>query len=162
MYRKPVGVAMHYTARWPLKTKWISVLRESLWGTDYWGHLSMLCVNENIPWDILMTSLVGSLRWDRPVHKVGWTRSWTHENLTGWPKSDHLSVAASFSNRQRTATRPQEGHWSHGFWPESKEQVKRSVLTTQTSCTSARQPRPVRLRFVRSHLYWNLHQRRPM
>ena len=63
---------------------------------------------------------VESLRWDRPVHKEGWTRSWTHDNPTGWPISGHLCVATSFSNCQRTATRPQKGHWSHGIWPYSK------------------------------------------
>jgi hypothetical protein len=29
------------------------------------------------------------------------------------PQDDHLCIVRSFSNCQRTATRPQEGHWSY-------------------------------------------------
>ena len=58
--------------------------------------------------------LVESLRCDWPIHKEDWTRLCTHDNPTGWPISGHLCIVALFSNCQRTATRPQEGHWSHG------------------------------------------------
>jgi hypothetical protein len=108
---------------------------QSQWGTHYWGHLSTLYVNQFIPWDILTrfnshfgpgrmdflscccesqcfsvgySPLVESLRWDKPVHKEGWTLPWTHDNPTGWTISDHLCVAASFNNCQRTAGRSLE------------------------------------------------------
>jgi hypothetical protein len=52
-YTPPVGVAMHQTVRWTLKTKWISV---RTWVVvryiDYCGHLSTLYVNKYIPWQI--------------------------------------------------------------------------------------------------------------
>ena len=119
-YTPPVGeahVRRSLKIQWITVRTWVVVRY-----TDYCGHLSTFYVNQYIPWDILTrfksqgpslwsrkdglsscccgyqclsvsySSLVESLRWDRPVHKQGWTRSWTHDYPTSWWPSVRCAV----------------------------------------------------------------------
>ena len=143
-----------------VKLKLYSTCRRS--HVYYCGHLSTLYINQHIPWDILTRfKWQGPSLWsrkDRLFVMLLWISMLLRQLFTtcGIAKMRQASsqggldkVVDAWQPHRMTDIWPSV-HWgiiqqlpencnkmSHGVWPKSKEQVKRSVLTTQTTCLSA-------------------------